>query len=175
MATVVLAKRGVKATIPQMEEFPYVIRAVSDLRVNNGSSSMASVCGSSLKALMDNRDHRSCAGGGYCHGPDPRERAICGPERHLGDEDHLGDMVQGSPVRVTALPLQMDIKINGITREIMEKALEQARVAACSSSARWKKVIAEPRMSDFVRQCAPRYVTMKINPEKIRRSDRQRW
>jgi polyribonucleotide nucleotidyltransferase len=147
-----LAKRGVKATIPAMEDFPYVIRCVSEITESNGSSSMASVCGSSL-ALMDAGVPVSEPVAGIAMGLIKEGDRFAVLTDILGDEDHLGDMdfkVAGSRNGITAL--QMDIKINGITREIILGEME--------------KVIAAPRdqLSDY----APRYVTLKINPEKIR-------
>ncbi|MEZ5479208.1 MAG: polyribonucleotide nucleotidyltransferase [Thiolinea sp.] len=161
-----LAKRGVKATIPQMEEFPYVIRCVSEITESNGSSSMASVCGSSL-ALMDAGVPVTAPVAGIAMGLIKEGEQFAVLSDILGDEDHLGDMdfkVAGSRDGITAL--QMDIKINGITREIMEKALEQAKGGRMFILGEMEKVIAEPRgdLSEY----APRYVTMKINPEKIR-------
>lgn len=161
-----LAKRGVKATIPAMEDFPYVIRCVSEITESNGSSSMASVCGSSL-ALMDAGVPVSEPVAGIAMGLIKEGDRFAVLTDILGDEDHLGDMdfkVAGSRNGITAL--QMDIKINGITREIMERALEQAKAGRLFILGEMEKVISEPRseLSDY----APRYVTMKINPEKIR-------
>lgn len=161
-----LAKRGVKATIPAMEDFPYVIRCVSEITESNGSSSMASVCGSSL-ALMDAGVPVSEPVAGIAMGLIKEGDRFAVLSDILGDEDHLGDMdfkVAGSRNGITAL--QMDIKINGITREIMERALEQAKAGRLFILGEMEKVISEPRseLSDY----APRYVTMKINPEKIR-------
>lgn len=161
-----LAKRGVKATIPAMEDFPYVIRCVSEITESNGSSSMASVCGSSL-ALMDAGVPVSEPVAGIAMGLIKDGDRFAVLTDILGDEDHLGDMdfkVAGSRNGITAL--QMDIKINGITREIMERALEQAKAGRLCILGEMEKVISEPRseLSDY----APRYVTMKINPEKIR-------
>ncbi len=161
-----LAKRGVKATIPAMEDFPYVIRCVSEITESNGSSSMASVCGSSL-ALMDAGVPVSEPVAGIAMGLIKEGDRFAVLTDILGDEDHLGDMdfkVAGSRNGITAL--QMDIKINGITREIMERALEQAKAGRLFILGEMEKVIAAPRdqLSDY----APRYVTLKINPEKIR-------
>ncbi|MFZ1570686.1 MAG: polyribonucleotide nucleotidyltransferase [Thiolinea sp.] len=161
-----LAKRGVKATIPAMEDFPYVIRCVSEITESNGSSSMASVCGSSL-ALMDAGVPVSEPVAGIAMGLIKDGDRFAVLTDILGDEDHLGDMdfkVAGSRNGITAL--QMDIKINGITREIMERALEQAKAGRLFILGEMEKVISEPRseLSDY----APRYVTLKINPEKIR-------
>ncbi|WP_020396757.1 polyribonucleotide nucleotidyltransferase [Thiolinea disciformis] len=161
-----LAKRGVKATIPQMEDFPYVIRCVSEITESNGSSSMASVCGSSL-ALMDAGVPVTAPVAGIAMGLIKEGERFAVLTDILGDEDHLGDMdfkVAGSKDGITAL--QMDIKINGITKEIMERALEQAKAGRLFILGEMEKVMAAPRdqLSDY----APRYVTLKINPEKIR-------
>ena len=161
-----LAKRGVKATLPKMEDFPYVIRCVSEITESNGSSSMASVCGSSL-ALMDAGVPVSAPVAGIAMGLIKEEERFAVLTDILGDEDHLGDMdfkVAGSRDGITAL--QMDIKINGITREIMQQALEQAKAGRLHILGEMEKVIAAPR--DDLSEYAPRYVTMKINPEKIR-------
>lgn len=161
-----LAKRGVKATIPEMEDFPYVIRCVSEITESNGSSSMASVCGSSL-ALMDAGVPVTAPVAGIAMGLIKEGDQFAVLSDILGDEDHLGDMdfkVAGSSAGITAL--QMDIKITGITKEIMHQALEQAKGGRMFILGEMSRVIAEPRgeLSDH----APRYVTMKINPEKIR-------
>ena len=161
-----LAKRGVKATIPAMEDFPYVIRCVSEITESNGSSSMASVCGSSL-ALMDAGVPVTEPVAGIAMGLIKEGDRFAVLTDILGDEDHLGDMdfkVAGSRNGITAL--QMDIKINGITKEIMERALEQAKAGRLHILGEMEKVISAPRdqLSDY----APRYVTLKINPEKIR-------
>jgi len=161
-----LAKRGVKATIPEMEEFPYVIRCVSEITESNGSSSMASVCGSSL-ALMDAGVPVTAPVAGIAMGLIKEGEQFAVLSDILGDEDHLGDMdfkVAGSKEGITAL--QMDIKINGITREIMEQALEQAKGGRLFILGEMDKVIGAPR--EELSEYAPRYVTMKINPEKIR-------
>ena len=161
-----LARRGVQAVLPGEDEFPYVIRVVSEITESNGSSSMASVCGSSL-ALMDAGVPLKAPVAGIAMGliKDGDRFAILSDI--LGDEDHLGDMdfkVAGTESGVTAL--QMDIKIDGITREIMQIALNQAKegrlhILQCMASA-----IDQPRneMSEY----APRFTTMKINPDKIR-------
>lgn len=161
-----LAKRGVKATIPAMQDFPYVIRCVSEITESNGSSSMASVCGSSL-ALMDAGVPVSQPVAGIAMGLIKEGDNYAVLSDILGDEDHLGDMdfkVAGSRNGITAL--QMDIKIQGITREIMAKALEQAKGGRLFILGEMEKVISAPR--DELSEYAPRYVTMKINPEKIR-------
>ncbi|MEE8281503.1 MAG: polyribonucleotide nucleotidyltransferase, partial [Gammaproteobacteria bacterium] len=161
-----LARRGVQAVLPSAEEFPYTLRVVSEITESNGSSSMASVCGTSL-ALMDAGVPISAAVAGVAMG------LVKEGERYqiltdiLGDEDHLGDMdfkVAGTADGITAL--QMDIKITGITREIMSAALDQARDARLHILGEMNAVIDAPReeMSDW----APTIITMKIDPEKIR-------
>jgi polyribonucleotide nucleotidyltransferase len=161
-----LARRGIQAVMPDMDEFPYVIRVVSEITESNGSSSMASVCGSSL-ALMDAGVPLKAPVAGVAMGlvKDGDKFAVL--TDILGDEDHLGDMdfkVAGSSDGVTAL--QMDIKIEGITREIMEKALDQAKEARLHILGEMNKVLEKPReeMSDW----APTIMTFKIDPEKIR-------
>ncbi|MBK1691455.1 polyribonucleotide nucleotidyltransferase [Ectothiorhodospira mobilis] len=161
-----LAKRGVQGVMPAEEDFPYVLRVVSEITESNGSSSMASVCGTSL-ALMDAGVPLKAPVAGIAMG------LIKEGDRHavltdiLGDEDHLGDMdfkVAGTEEGVTAL--QMDIKIDGITRDIMEKALAQAREGRLHILNEMGKVLSAPRgeMSAY----APRFITLRINPEKIR-------
>ncbi|HZX24665.1 MAG TPA: polyribonucleotide nucleotidyltransferase, partial [Woeseiaceae bacterium] len=161
-----LARRGIQAVMPNLEEFPYVIRVVSEITESNGSSSMASVCGSSL-ALMDAGVPLKAPVAGVAMGlvKDGDKFAVL--TDILGDEDHLGDMdfkVAGSSEGVTAL--QMDIKIEGITREIMEKALAQAKEARLHILGEMNKVLEKPReeMSDW----APTIMTFKIDPDKIR-------
>ncbi len=161
-----LAKRGVAAVMPQAETFPYVVRVVSEITESNGSSSMASVCGSSL-ALMDAGVPIKAPVAGIAMGLIKEGDRFAVLSDILGDEDHLGDMdfkVAGTTNGVTAL--QMDIKIDGITREIMEKALEQAREGRLHILGRMGDAISAHRteMSSF----APRFITLKINPEKIR-------
>ena len=160
-----LARRGIQSVVPTVDEFPYTIRVVSEILESNGSSSMASVCGSSL-SMMD-------AGV-------PIKRPVAGiamglvkeGDKHvvltdiLGDEDHLGDMdfkVAGTSVGINAL--QMDIKVDGITSEIMSKALAQARDARLHILSEMGKVISEARKepSPF----APRYTHVKIDQSKI--------
>ena len=161
-----LAKRGIQAVMPTTEEFPYVIRVVSEITESNGSSSMASVCGTSL-ALMDAGVPIKAPVAGVAMG------LVKDGDRYkvltdiLGDEDHLGDMdfkVAGTDNGITAL--QMDIKIEGITREIMQDALAQARDARLYILGEMNKVLDKPRaeMSDW----APTIMTFKIDPEKIR-------
>ncbi|WP_148864166.1 polyribonucleotide nucleotidyltransferase [Marinobacter fonticola] len=161
-----LAKRGVAAVMPTIEEFPYTIRAVSEITESNGSSSMASVCGSSL-ALMDAGVPIKAPVAGIAMGLVKEGEQFAVLTDILGDEDHLGDMdfkVAGTSAGITAL--QMDIKINGITEEIMEVALEQAHHARQHILGEMAKVIAEPRSSLSDR--APSITTMKIHPDKIR-------
>ncbi|BAZ94140.1 polynucleotide phosphorylase/polyadenylase [Thiohalobacter thiocyanaticus] len=161
-----LAKRGVAAVMPPQEGFPYSIRVVSEITESNGSSSMASVCGSSL-AMMDAGVPIKAPVAGVAMGLIKEGDNYAVLTDIMGDEDHLGDMdfkVAGTSDGVTAL--QMDIKIDGITREIMEVALEQAHQGRLHILGEMNKVISAPRedMSKF----APRYITMKINPDKIR-------
>ncbi|WP_166257783.1 polyribonucleotide nucleotidyltransferase [Marinobacter salicampi] len=161
-----LAKRGVAAVMPTIEEFPYTIRAVSEITESNGSSSMASVCGSSL-ALMDAGVPIKAPVAGIAMGLVKEGDQFAILTDILGDEDHLGDMdfkVAGTSEGITAL--QMDIKINGITDEIMELALEQANGARMHILAEMAKVIAVPRAE--LSERAPSITTIKINPEKIR-------
>lgn len=161
-----LARRGIQAALPEQGEFPYVIRVVSEITESNGSSSMASVCGSSL-ALMDAGVPLKAPVAGIAMGlvKDGERFAILSDI--LGDEDHLGDMdfkVAGTNEGVTAL--QMDIKIEGITEEIMEQALSQAKAGRIHILSEMAKALDTPR--DGVSDKAPRYVTVKIHPDKIR-------
>ncbi|WP_333676883.1 polyribonucleotide nucleotidyltransferase [Dyella sp.] len=161
-----LAKRGVQAVKPAMEEFPYVLRVVSEITESNGSSSMASVCGSSL-ALMDAGVPLKSPVAGIAMGLVKEDNDFVVLSDILGDEDHLGDMdfkVAGSADGVSAL--QMDIKIEGITEEIMKLALEQAKRGRLHILGEMAKVISQPRaeMSEY----APRLLTIKIHPDKIR-------
>ena len=161
-----LARRGVKAVMPDMETFPYVIRVVSEITESNGSSSMASVCGTSL-SLMDAGVPVKAPVAGVAMGLIKEAGSFVVLTDILGDEDHLGDMdfkVAGSAEGVTAL--QMDIKIFGITREIMATALAQAREGRLHILGEMNKVLKAPRekMSDW----APTIITIKIDPEKIR-------
>jgi len=161
-----LAKRGVSAVMPSKEGFPYTIRVVSEITESNGSSSMASVCGSSL-SMMDAGVPISAPVAGVAMGLIKEGDDYAVLTDILGDEDHLGDMdfkVAGTGKGVTAL--QMDIKIQGITREIMEKALAQANAGRMHILGEMNKAITAPR--DEVSAYAPRYITMKINPDKIR-------
>lgn len=161
-----LARRGVAAVIPSQAEFPYVVRVVSEITESNGSSSMASVCGTSL-ALMDAGVPIKASVAGIAMGLVKEGDSFVVLSDILGDEDHLGDMdfkVAGTSEGVTAL--QMDIKIEGITKEIMQIALKQARDARLHILGVMDKAIGEARndISDF----APRIHTIKINPEKIK-------
>jgi polyribonucleotide nucleotidyltransferase len=161
-----LAKRGVAAVLPNMAEFPYVIRVVSEITESNGSSSMASVCGSSL-ALMDAGVPIKAPVAGIAMGLIKEGDKFAVLSDILGDEDHLGDMdfkVAGSENGVTAL--QMDIKIDGITAEIMQVALEQAKHGRLHILGEMNKALSSTReqMSDY----APRIITFKIDPSKIR-------
>ncbi len=161
-----LAKRGVLAVMPHLDDFPYVIRVVSEITESNGSSSMASVCGASL-SLMDAGVPLKAPVAGIAMGLIKEGDDFAVLSDILGDEDHLGDMdfkVAGSTEGITAL--QMDIKIDGITTEIMQKALDQAKEGRLHILGEMAKVISESReeMSEY----APRLITFKINPEKIR-------
>ena len=161
-----LARRGVQAVMPTQDEFPYVIRVVSEITESNGSSSMASVCGTSL-ALMDAGVPLKAPVAGVAMGLIKEGDQFAVLTDIMGDEDHLGDMdfkVAGTEKGISAL--QMDIKIEGITKEIMDKALAQAHEARMHILAEMNKVIPEPRgqMSEF----APRIISFKIDPEKIR-------
>ena len=161
-----LARRGIQAVMPNMDEFGYVIRVVSEITESNGSSSMASVCGSSL-ALMDAGVPVKAPVAGVAMGLVKEGDDFAVLTDILGDEDHLGDMdfkVAGTEGGITAL--QMDIKIQGITREIMNKALDQARDARLHILGEMNKVISSPR--EEMSEWAPTIMTMKIDPEKIR-------
>jgi len=161
-----LAKRGVQAVMPDMDNYPYVVRVVSEITESNGSSSMASVCGSSL-AMMDAGIPLKAPVAGIAMGLIKEENGFAVLSDILGDEDHLGDMdfkVAGTTEGVTAL--QMDIKIQGITREIMDTALSQAKDGRIHILGEMAKAIDAPReeLSEF----APRIITFKINPDRIR-------
>jgi polyribonucleotide nucleotidyltransferase len=161
-----LARRGVEGVMPPMDTFPYVIRVVSEITESNGSSSMASVCGTSL-SLMDAGVPIKAPVAGVAMGLIKEDRGFVVLTDILGDEDHLGDMdfkVAGTEEGVTAL--QMDIKIDGITREIMAKALDQAREGRRHILHEMNKVISKPR--EKMSEWAPTIITMKIDPEKIR-------
>jgi polyribonucleotide nucleotidyltransferase len=161
-----LAKRGIQAVLPDMATYPYVIRVVSEITESNGSSSMASVCGASL-SLMDAGVPVSAPVAGVAMGLIKEENRFAVLTDILGDEDHLGDMdfkVAGTTKGVTAL--QMDIKIEGINREIMDAALKQAREGRLHILSIMNQAISAPRaeLSEF----APRIITIKINPDRIR-------
>ena len=161
-----LAKRALTALVPTREEFPYTLRVVSEITESNGSSSMASVCGGSL-AMMDAGVPLKSAVAGIAMGLIKDQDRFAVLSDILGDEDHLGDMdfkVAGTRNGVTAL--QMDIKVTGITGEIMGVALDQAREGRLHILDCMDAAIASPRqeMSDY----APRIISIKINPEKIR-------
>ena len=161
-----LARRGIAAGLPKEEDFPYAIRVVSEITESNGSSSMASVCGSSL-ALMDAGVPIKAPVAGIAMGLIKEGDRFAVLTDILGDEDHLGDMdfkVAGTASGVTAL--QMDIKIQGITEEIMEIALEQANVARLHILGEMNKVISASRES--VSENAPSMAMIKIDPDKIR-------
>lgn len=161
-----LAKRGVLAVMPTMEAFPYTIRVVSEITESNGSSSMASVCGSSL-ALMDAGVPIKAPVAGIAMGLVKEGNDFVVLSDILGDEDHLGDMdfkVAGTANGVSAL--QMDIKIEGITEEIMKQALTQAKAGRLHILGEMAHAMTSPRqeLSEF----APRLITIKIHPDKIR-------
>jgi polyribonucleotide nucleotidyltransferase len=161
-----LAKRGVLGVMPSIEDFPYSMRVVSEITESNGSSSMASVCGTSL-ALMDAGVPIKAPTAGIAMGLIKEGEKFAVLSDIMGDEDHLGDMdfkVAGTSKGVNAL--QMDIKIEGITKEIMHAALEQAKEGRLHILEKMNAVISEPRTEMSIH--APRYVTFKINPEKIR-------
>ena len=161
-----LARRGINAVMPNLEEFPYVLRVVSEVLESNGSSSMATVCGTSL-ALMDAGVPLKGPVAGVAMGLVKEGDRFAVLTDILGDEDHLGDMdfkVAGTKDGVTAL--QMDIKINGITAEIMKAALEQAKAGRLHILGEMNKVLDQAR--DQMSEWAPTIVTIKIDPEKIR-------
>lgn len=161
-----LARRGVQAMLPDSDRFPYVIRVVSDITESNGSSSMASVCGASL-ALMDAGVPLKAPVAGIAMGLVKEGERFAVLSDILGDEDHLGDMdfkVAGSANGVTAL--QMDIKIEGITPEIMEKALHQAHAGRIHILNAMNEVIATSRKE--INAHAPNFAVIDIDPEKIR-------
>jgi polyribonucleotide nucleotidyltransferase len=161
-----LARRGIQAVMPDLDDFGYVIRVVSEITESNGSSSMASVCGTSL-ALMDAGVPIKAPVAGVAMGLVKEGDEFAVLTDILGDEDHLGDMdfkVAGTEEGVTAL--QMDIKIQGITREIMNTALDQAREARLHILGEMGKVISTPR--EQMSEWAPTIMTMKIDPDKIR-------
>ena len=160
-----LARRGVQAVMPSLEDFPYTIRVVSEIMESNGSSSMASVCGSSL-AMMDAGVPITAPVAGIAMGLVKEGDKFVVLTDILGDEDHLGDMdfkVAGTEAGINAL--QMDIKVDGITTEIMSQALVQAKEARLHILVEMAKVISKPKedMSEY----APRYTHVKIDPSKI--------
>ena len=161
-----LAKRGVLAVMPSIEEFPYSIRVVSEITESNGSSSMASVCGTSL-SLMDAGVPIKAPVAGVAMGLIKEGDQFAVLTDILGDEDHLGDMdfkVAGTEKGVNAL--QMDIKIQGITKEIMEIALEQAKAGRLHILGEMNKAINAPR--EEMSEHAPRIISFRIHPDKIR-------
>ena len=161
-----LARRGIQAVMPDIESFPYVIRVVSEITESNGSSSMASVCGTSL-SLMDAGVPTKAPVAGVAMGLVKEGEKFAVLTDILGDEDHLGDMdfkVAGTDAGITAL--QMDIKIQGITKEIMSAALDQAKVARLHILGEMAKVIDAPR--EEMSEWAPTIISFKIDPEKIR-------
>lgn len=161
-----LARRGVQPMLPSSDKFPYAIRVVSDITESNGSSSMASICGASL-ALMDAGVPVKAPVAGIAMGLVKEGNRFAVLTDILGDEDHLGDMdfkVAGTAHGVTAL--QMDIKIEGINEEIMEKALEQARDGRLHILKAMNEVL--PQSRSEVNGNAPTYATININPDKIR-------
>jgi polyribonucleotide nucleotidyltransferase len=160
-----LARRGISACLPTIEEYPYTIRVVSEITESNGSSSMASVCGSSL-SLMDAGVPLKSPVAGIAMGLVKEEDRFTVLTDILGDEDHLGDMdfkVAGTARGVNAL--QMDIKIEGITQEIMDIALEQAKEARLNILGQMNKVICEPNQSS---KNAPKTAVIQIEKDKIR-------
>src|ERR671920_1954181 len=161
-----LAKRALLAVLPTPEEFAYSLRVVSEITESNGSSSMASVCGGCL-ALMDAGVPLKAHVAGIAMGLIKEGNRFAVLTDILGDEDHLGDMdfkVAGTPTGITAL--QMDIKIMGITKDIMAVALSQAREGRMHILGLMKQAVDSPRTE--LSAYAPRLYTMKINPEKIR-------
>ena len=161
-----LAKRALVAVLPTKEDFPYTMRVVSEITESNGSSSMASVCGGCL-SLMDAGVPLKAHVAGIAMGLIKEDNRFAVLTDILGDEDHLGDMdfkVAGTTNGITAL--QMDIKIQGITKEIMQVALAQAKEARMHILGKMTEAMAEAKTE--VSNFAPRLFTMKINPEKIR-------
>lgn len=161
-----LAERAVRSMVPEGKAFPYVIRVVSEITESNGSSSMATVCGASL-SMMDAGVPIKAPVAGVAMGLIKRDDKYVVLTDILGDEDHLGDMdfkVCGTSKGITAL--QMDIKIKGLSRDIMDKAMAQARDGRLHILGEMSKAINAPRTQ--MSQYAPRIVTMKVNPDKIR-------
>lgn len=161
-----LAERAISQVLPSAEDFPYTIRVVSEILSSNGSSSMATVCGASM-SLMDAGVPIKAPVAGVAMGLIKENDHVAILSDILGDEDHLGDMdfkVAGTEQGITAL--QMDIKIAGLTREIMAQALHQAREARLHILSRMNQTIARPQST--LKEHAPKIVIMTINPEKIR-------
>ena len=161
-----LAKRSVMAVLPDMETYPYILRVVSEITESNGSSSMATVCGTSL-SLMDAGVPIKAPVAGVAMGLIKEEKRFAVLTDIIGDEDHLGDMdfkVAGTTSGVTAL--QMDIKIEGINKEIMDVALKQAKEGRLHILGEMNRVISAPRAE--LSEYAPRIIAIKINPERIR-------
>ncbi|MBT7411204.1 MAG: polyribonucleotide nucleotidyltransferase [Methylococcales bacterium] len=161
-----LARRGVQAVLPSFDDFPYAIRVVSEITESNGSSSMASVCGSSL-SMMDAGVPLKAPVAGVAMGLIKEGDKFSVLTDIMGDEDHLGDMdfkVAGTEKGINAL--QMDIKIDGITKEIMSAALDQAKDGRLHILAEMNKTIDQPRVE--MSQFAPRIISFKIDPDKIR-------
>ena len=161
-----LARRGVAALLPTDDEFPYTIRVVSEITESNGSSSMASVCGTSM-SLMHAGVPVAAPAAGIAMGLIKEDSGFAVLSDILGDEDHLGDMdfkVAGTDEGITAL--QMDIKITGITEEIMSIALEQAKEGRLHILGEMAKAISVPNAD--VAGTAPRFFTVKVKPEKVR-------
>ncbi|MCH9047821.1 MAG: polyribonucleotide nucleotidyltransferase, partial [Proteobacteria bacterium] len=161
-----LAKRGILGVMPDMAEYPYAIRVVAEITESNGSSSMATVCGTSL-SMMDAGIQIKAPVAGVAMGLIKKDNRFAVLTDILGDEDHLGDMdfkVAGTNEGITAL--QMDIKIEGITKEIMQAALEQAKEGRLQILGIMNQAISEPRAE--LSEYAPRIITFKINPERIR-------
>lgn len=161
-----LAERAIHAVLPNQTDFPYTIRLVSDVLESNGSSSMATVCGGSL-SLMDAGVPINTMVAGIAMGLITEGNEVIILTDILGDEDHLGDMdfkVAGTDQGITAL--QMDIKIKGLTKDVMKAALEQAREARLFILQKMREVIEEPREALSI--YAPKIITIQINPDKIR-------
>ena len=161
-----LARRGIEAVLPATDTFPYTLRVVSEVLESNGSSSMATVCGGSL-ALMDAGVPIQAPVSGVAMGLIKEGDRVVVLTDILGDEDHLGDMdfkVVGTRTGITGL--QMDIKIEGVDRQIMAQALAQAKAGRVHILERMEEALGSPRAS--VSEHAPKYVTMKIHPDKIR-------
>jgi len=161
-----LARRGIEAVLPSPEEFPYTMRVVSEVLESNGSSSMATVCGASL-ALMDAGVPIKAPVSGVAMGLIKEGDKVVVLTDILGDEDHLGDMdfkVVGTAKGISAL--QMDIKIEGVDREIMSDALAQAKDGRLHILGKMEEALDKPRGD--VSEHAPKYVTLKIHPDKIR-------